>query len=62
MGKQEVLNAGVDAVQVIRDECGYDSDEWEEYFNSLNAGHGPATAYLFKCRQCGKIGGHSYCN
>jgi uncharacterized protein len=62
MGKQEILQAGADAVQIIRDESGYDSEEWEEYFDSLSAEQGPATAYLFKCRHCGKLGGYSDCN
>ena len=61
MGKQELLRAGADAVQVIRNESGYASDEWERYFGTLNAEHGPATAYLFKCRHCGTIGGYSGC-
>lgn len=61
MGKQELLRAGADAVKVIRDESGYASDEWERYFDGLNAEHGPATAYLFKCRHCGTIGGYSDC-
>ena len=44
VGKQELLRAGADAVQVIRNESGYASDEWERYFDTLNAEHGPATA------------------
>jgi uncharacterized protein len=61
MGKQELLRAGADAVQAIRDESGYASDEWEQYFDTLNAEHGPATAYLFQCRHCGTLGGYSDC-
>src|SRR5579884_343797 len=54
MGKQEVLKFGSDAVQAIRAEAGYDPDEWKYYFDSMDAERGPATAYLFKCRHCGK--------
>lgn len=61
MGKQELLKAGAEAVHVIQEECDYDSDEWDDYFESLNAEDGPATAYLFKCRHCGKLGGYSDC-
>ena len=62
MGKQELLQAGLEAVEVIRAESGYDSDEWEYYFDSMDAEHGPATAYLFRCRHCGKLGGYSDCH
>jgi hypothetical protein len=61
MGKQELKQAGAEAVQVIRTECGYNADEWEEYFDALNAKDGP-TAYLFKCRHCGRLGGYSDCH
>src|SRR5215471_11215776 len=29
MGQQELLKAGPEAIQVIREESGYDSDEWD---------------------------------
>jgi len=60
MGKEELREAGADAVEAIREECGIDDDdEWEEFFDSLSVGEGPATAYLFRCRHCGKFGGYS---
>jgi uncharacterized protein CbrC (UPF0167 family) len=62
VGKEQLIKAGGEAVQAIRDESGYEAAGWEEYFDSLNAEHGPATAYLFKCRHCGKLGGYSDCH
>lgn len=62
MGKKELQQAGEEAVEAIRLESGYDEGEWQDYFNSMHANRGPATAYLFKCRHCGKLGGYSDCN
>lgn len=61
VGKEQLQQSGSEAVEAIRIESGYDATEWKEYFESLNVEHGPATAYLFKCLHCGKIGGYSDC-
>lgn len=62
MGKAELEALGQEAIEVIRRECGYDDSEWNEYYSCLDAEHGPATAYLFRCRHCGKLGGYSDCH
>lgn len=58
MGKHELETFGPDAVEAIRRESGFDGQQWLEYFNALNRDHG-ATAYLFRCRHCGILGGYS---
>jgi len=44
-------------VDVVRVESAYDATQWKSYYDSLDAQRGP-TAYLFKCRHCGKLGGY----
>jgi len=57
-GREEVEEAGEDAVAAIRASAGIeDDDEWEEYFDALDKDASP-TAYLFKCSKCGKYGGY----
>ena len=58
MGREQVESLGEEASEAVRIESGFSGDEWDEYFQSLNAQHGP-TAYLFRCRHCGKLGGYS---
>ena len=52
---------GPEAVEAIRRESGYGDDEWTQFYSSLDAKADPATAYLFRCLHCGKIGGYSDC-
>jgi len=59
MGKEQLEQVGPEAVEVVRLESGYEAKEWANYYNSLNLRTGPATAYLFKCCHCGKLGGYS---
>ena len=61
MGKEQLQTEGAEAIEVIRSESGLGPQDWELFYKSLNAEHGPATAYLFKCRHCGKLGGYSDC-
>jgi hypothetical protein len=61
MGKHELESLGHDAIHAIRSGSDYSDNEWKEFFESLDAKHGPATAYLFRCRHCGKLGGYSDC-
>lgn len=56
-GHDELQAAGADAIRAIQESSGLDDDEWEEFFESLDADASP-TAYLFKCTKCGKIGGY----
>jgi uncharacterized protein CbrC (UPF0167 family) len=43
---------------VLRDEA--DVSHWDEYFALLSRDGSP-TAYVFKCRHCGRLGGYSDC-
>ena len=57
-GRQELEGRWPDVIPAIRDEAGYDDSEWAEYFTALDREHGP-TAYVFRCRHCGQLGGYS---
>jgi uncharacterized protein len=59
MGKDQIEQLDREAVEVVRVESGYEAKEWAHYYNSLNLRTGPATAYLFRWRHCGKLGGYS---
>jgi uncharacterized protein CbrC (UPF0167 family) len=58
VGKVELEQIGAEAVLAIKTEIGFDGEEWENYFQRLDKNKGP-TAYIFKCRNCGKFGGYS---
>jgi uncharacterized protein CbrC (UPF0167 family) len=58
-GHSEVIAHGPTAVEALRTELGWDDGpEWKNYLASLTK-DGQPTAYLFRCRHCGKIGGYS---
>lgn len=52
---------GCDAVEAIRKNSGLDGIEWERFYRALNKDGSP-TAYLFRCRQCGTLGGYQDCD
>jgi uncharacterized protein CbrC (UPF0167 family) len=56
-GRAELEAAGEVAVQAIQDNCGLDGTKWNDFFNALDK-EGSPTAYLFRCRHCGDIGGY----
>jgi uncharacterized protein CbrC (UPF0167 family) len=58
MGRAELAAIGPEAIRVIKEEIGFEGKDWEEYFESL-AKDGEPTAYLFRCRHCGALGGYS---
>jgi uncharacterized protein CbrC (UPF0167 family) len=58
-GRTELEALGEQAISAIRDESGYDGDEWEEYFEGLDKDHGSSAAYVFRCRHCRTFGGYS---
>jgi uncharacterized protein CbrC (UPF0167 family) len=58
MGHAELCSYGADAIAAIKDDIGFDGDEWEQYFKSLEK-DGEPTAYLFRCRHCEAYGGYS---
>ena len=57
-GKKELMALGPEAIQAIKEEIGFEGDEWNEYFESLDK-EGEPTAYMFRCRKCGTLGGYS---
>ena len=60
MGKKELEQTGPEAIEIIRKESGQKGADWEHYLSRLNRKH-TATAYLFRCRRCGRLGGYSDC-
>lgn len=61
-GHAEAVKAGDDFLTIIRNEIGYDEGtDWDEFLSSLDK-EGSPTAYLFRCKVCGKYGGYFDCD
>lgn len=60
-GREEVESFGPEAMAAIEKEAGLSGEEWGEYLRALDKGSGP-TAYIFRCRHCGALGGYSDCH
>lgn len=58
MGKEELEQMGPEEIEVVRAESGHQGADWEYYFSKLDRKF-TATAYLFRCRHCGQLGGYS---
>lgn len=57
-GQKELRALGAQAIAAIQDSTGLDDGpEWEAFFSALDKDGSP-TAYLFRCRQCGQLGGY----
>lgn len=57
-GHRELVAAGAQAVAAIQANAGLDNGaEWAHFFTALNKDGSP-TAYLFRCRHCGQLGGY----
>jgi uncharacterized protein CbrC (UPF0167 family) len=62
VGYDELIAAGSDAMEAIRDDTGIDDDdEWDEFLEVLDKDGSP-TAYLFQCLHCGQFGGYTDCD
>lgn len=61
VGWAELEAFGSGAVDAIREECGLEGEDGETYLRSLDRDRGP-TAYIFRCRHCGRLGGYSDCH
>lgn len=61
VGYEELKLYGEEAITAIAEESVHEGKELDEYIKSLSKDYGP-TAYLFKCRHCGKYGGYSDCH
>ena len=61
-GKKELEALGPEAITAIKDDTGLnEGPEWEEFFSALHKDGSP-TAYIFRCRKCGKLGGYQDCD
>lgn len=61
-GKTELLALGKEAVTAIRESTGLpEGPEWQQFLDALDKDGSP-TAYLFRCRQCGALGGYQDCD
>ncbi len=60
-GKAELEAYGEQAIAAIRTEAGCADDDWQWYLDALDKDDGP-TAYVFRCRHCGTLGGYSDCH
>ena len=58
VGKPELIAFGPTAIAAIKEEIGFEGEDWDDYFESLDK-DGEPTAYLFRCRRCGTFGGYS---
>ena len=57
-GHAELDSKWPGAIEALRNEIGFEGADWDEYFRSLDA-EGSPTAYVFRCRHCGALGGYS---
>jgi len=61
-GKAELVKLGSEAISAIRDSTGLDDGpDWEEFLSALDK-EGSPTAYIFRCRKCGALGGYQDCD
>ncbi|MCB1753724.1 MAG: CbrC family protein, partial [Gammaproteobacteria bacterium] len=60
-GKNEIEEYGEELVAEVKKETGYNDEEWNYYFKSMDK-NGSPTAYIFRCLHCGKLGGYSDCD
>jgi uncharacterized protein CbrC (UPF0167 family) len=62
VGREEAQRYGPEFLSAIRSEAGLVGDlDWEEYLQALHKDGSP-TAYVFRCRHCGRYGGYSDCD
>jgi uncharacterized protein CbrC (UPF0167 family) len=54
-GREELEKHGPQAVEALKQTAGLDGGEWDEFLDALSEDDSP-TAYVFKCRHCGKFG------
>lgn len=61
-GHEELSAHGPEAIAAIQESAGLsDGKEWNEFFAALHK-EGSPTAYLFRCVQCGALGGYQDCD
>jgi hypothetical protein len=60
-GRRELDIRWSEAVPALQAESELVGEAWEEYADALEADGSP-TAYVFRCRHCGRLGGYSDCD
>ncbi len=61
-GKNQLVAFGPQAIAAIQDSAGLsDGPDWNEFLAALDKDGSP-TAYVFRCRKCGQLGGYQDCN
>jgi uncharacterized protein CbrC (UPF0167 family) len=61
-GRAELEALGSQALAAIRENAGLsEGREWNKFLAALHKDRGP-TAYLFRCRKCGRLGGYQDCH
>ena len=56
VGYKELLRAGTDAIEAVRQDSGFSREEWSRFVTIIDK-NGSPTAYLFQCLHCGQYGG-----
>jgi uncharacterized protein len=57
-GGREVKERWPGALANLQAESGFQGADWDDYFAALDR-ESPPTAYVFRCRHCGELGGYS---
>jgi len=61
-GRKELKALGSQAIAAIQESAGLsDGREWDQLFAALDK-EGSPTAYIFRCRKCGRLGGYQDCD
>jgi len=57
-GKSEVAKYDQSLIGSLKNDCGLEGSDLNNYINALDKENGP-TAYIFRCLHCGNYGGYS---
>ncbi len=61
-GRKELTAFGPQAIAAIQEEAGLSAGpEWDGFLAALDKDSSP-TAYIFRCRKCGQLGGYQDCD
>jgi uncharacterized protein CbrC (UPF0167 family) len=61
-GRKELEGLGPQAITAIQESAGLsEGPEWDQFFAALDK-EGSPTAYMFRCMQCGHLGGYQDCD
>lgn len=60
-GRAELAGKWAQAIPAVREDSRQSGKDWDAYLAALDRDKGP-TAYVFKCLECGELGGYSDCH